>query len=134
MQNYERQFFHRKTREIRSHVKNNNDCPALRTPNAVFNKVLEHKREFLNKYVNVVKLDYLFVVRRPKKWLQSMKSCKIYVFARFKLSIVCRNPQENLIYLTILDCSPDEMQSLINIMRILMILKLYLNKNFHVTE
>ena len=59
-----------------------------------------------------------------------MKSCKIYV----KLSIISWNPKENLIYLNISDRSPDEMQSLINIMRILMILKLYLNKNFHVTE
>ena len=70
------------------------------------------------------------VVRRPKKGLISMKSCKIYV----KLSIVSRNPKENLIYLNISDCSSDEMQSQINTMRILMILKLYLNKNFHVTE
>ena len=54
-----------------------------------------------------------------------------------KLSKISRNPKENLIYLNILDCSLDEMHSLINItysMRILMILKLYLNKNFHVTE
>ena len=88
------------------------------------------KRGFLNKYAYVVKLDNLSVVRRPKKCLKSMKSCKIYV----KLSIISRNPKENLIYLNISDCSPDEMQSLINIVRILMILKLYLNKNFHVTE
>ena len=45
----------------------NKDCPALRTPNAVFNKVLKHKRGFLNKYAYVVKLDNLSVVRRPKK-------------------------------------------------------------------
>ena len=64
-----------------------------------------------------------------KKGLKSMKSCKIYV----KLSIISRNPKENVIYLNISD-SLGEMQSLINIMKILMILKLYLNKNFHVTE
>ena len=58
-----------------------------------------------------------------------MKSCKIYV----KLSIISRNPKENVIYLNISD-SLGEMQSLINIMKILMILKLYLNKNFHVIE
>ena len=62
--------------------------------------------------------------------MESMKSCKIYV----KLSIVSRNPKENLIYLNISDCSPDEMQSLINTMKIMMILKLYLNKNFHLIE
>ena len=45
----------------------NKDCPGLRTPNAVFNKVLKHKRGFLNKYAYVVKLDNLSGVRRPKK-------------------------------------------------------------------
>ena len=65
-----------------------------------------------------------------KKWPLSMKPCKIYV----KLSIISLNLKENLIYLNISDCSPDEMQSLINTMRIMMILKLYLNKNFHVIE
>ena len=45
----------------------NKDCPTLRTPNAVFNKVLKHKRGFLNKYAYVVKLDNLSLVRRPTK-------------------------------------------------------------------
>ena len=45
----------------------NKDCPTLRTPNAVFHKVLKHKRGFLNKYAYVVKLDNLSLVRRPKK-------------------------------------------------------------------
>ena len=59
-----------------------------------------------------------------------MKSCKIYV----KLSMISLNPKENLIYLNTSDPSPDEMQSLVNTMRILVILKLYLNKNFDVKE
>ena len=45
----------------------NKDCPALRTPNSVFNKILKHKRGFLNKYAWVVELNHLSVVRRPKK-------------------------------------------------------------------
>ena len=74
------------TREIRPHENNlrfrikiedkyyeyaidNKDCPALRTPNAEFNKVLKHKRGFLNKYAYVVKLDNLSVIRRPKKMI-----------------------------------------------------------------
>ena len=85
---------------------------------------------FSIQYAYVVKLDNQSVVRRQKKWLKSMKFYKIYV----KLSIISRNPQENLIYLNISDCSPDEMQSLINTMRILMISKPYLNKHFPVTE
>ena len=45
----------------------NKDCPALRTLNAVFSKVLKHKQGFLNKYAYVVKLDNPSEVRRPKK-------------------------------------------------------------------
>ena len=45
----------------------NKDCPALRTPNSVFNKVLKHKRGFLNKYSWVVELNHLSKVRRSKK-------------------------------------------------------------------
>merc|ERR1711911_101284 len=41
-------------------------------------------------------------------WVGVLKFCKIYV----KLSIISRNPKENLIHLNISDCSPDEMQSL----------------------
>ena len=66
--------------------------------------------EQICKYV--VKLENLSVVRRPKKSPKSMKSCKIYV----KLSIVSRNPKENLIYLNISDCFPDVMQSLQSIL------------------
>ena len=61
----------------------NKDCPTLRTPNAAFNKVLKHKRGFLNKFAYVVKLDNLSVVRRPKKWPKTLKFCKTFV----KLSI-----------------------------------------------
>ena len=51
----------------------NKDCPTLRTPNAVFNKVLKHKRGFLNKYAYVVKLDNLSLVRRPKKMTEKFE-------------------------------------------------------------
>ena len=115
-------------------INSGKDCLTLRTPNAVFNKVLKHKRGFLNKYAYVVKLDNLSLVRRPKKWLKSSRFCKIYA----RPSIILQNPNANLIYSNILDCSLDEMQSLINIMKIPTILKLnlklFLNKNFHITK
>ena len=66
-----------------------------------------------------------------------MKLCWNYV----NLSIISLNPKENLIYLNNSDCSLDEMQSRINIMRILMILNLFCpkilktrNKILHATD
>ena len=58
------------TRDIRPH-KNNLSNNLI--PNAVFNKVLKHKRGFLNKYAYVVELDNLFLVRRPKKGPKSLR-------------------------------------------------------------
>ena len=51
-----------KTRDIRPHENNLRFHIKIRTPNAVFNKVLKHKRGFLNKYAYVVKLDNLSLV------------------------------------------------------------------------
>ena len=54
-------------------INSGKDCLTLRTPNAVFNKVLKHKRGFLNKYAYVVKLDNLSLVRRPKKMTEKFE-------------------------------------------------------------
>ena len=103
----------------------NKNCPALRTPNSVFNKVLKHKRGFLNKYSWVVELNNLSTVRRRKKVTAKYETLQDLCEAFDNFS----EPERKLNLFKYLglfsrrDAIPDHYDT----MRIMMILKLYLH-------
>ena len=44
----------------------NKNCHTIRSKNALFNKIYEHKDRHMERYTHVVKLDHLSVVKRRK--------------------------------------------------------------------